>query len=321
MKPDITKIRKHADGFRGRFFFDAERGDLAYLADECERKECDCEPSYNADGDIDCSTCIGFMEDGENMGEPIADMLNAVSGLLVECELLTRERDTAYQAGHDNAMSDPRPDIVGTIDAIERVLVLEGELADKTRERDEACRQLRVALAEVEEYKGHTREAYDDRDAAVARAEQADLARDNIEARIIGLIEAALVGPVVVPDDVSRETGRMVEAVRIARRRAENSVPSARAEAAERERDDALRDLHKLVLSTHAALDTAGVPEATRAETRIEALAKQRDDHAAQNEEHKRRISVARRIAWRAAELGGADASSSAIVSILDELE
>jgi hypothetical protein len=53
------------------------------------------------------------------------------------------------------------------------------------------------------------------RDAAIARAEQAEIDRDAIESRIVALIEAALVDAVEVPAWASHETARIVNAVRI----------------------------------------------------------------------------------------------------------
>lgn len=92
---DRQRLRADVAGFAGRFFYDAERSDLAFVAARCEARECDCPPSYNSDGEIDCSRCIGFLEDGEAVGEPMARMLNAVGPLLDEVDTWHRiaERD------------------------------------------------------------------------------------------------------------------------------------------------------------------------------------------------------------------------------------
>lgn len=90
MTLDLAKLRALCDGFRGRFFYDAERGDLAYIAAACERKECDCEPSYNADGDIDCSHSLSDWEGEDHLNEPLADMLNALPACLDEIERLRK---------------------------------------------------------------------------------------------------------------------------------------------------------------------------------------------------------------------------------------
>jgi hypothetical protein len=79
----LKQLRADVAGFTGRFFHDEERGDIAYIAKRCEDKECDCEPSYNADGDIDCS--VSLLDDTGNVddiGHPIARMLNALAVLL-----------------------------------------------------------------------------------------------------------------------------------------------------------------------------------------------------------------------------------------------
>jgi hypothetical protein len=103
--PDPAGLRGLCDGFRGRFFYDVERGDLGFVASKCERKECDCEPSYNADGDIDCSVCIGDMDHGADTGEPIAQMLNAIPGLLDEVERLRMDRDSYANSGFEAQLS------------------------------------------------------------------------------------------------------------------------------------------------------------------------------------------------------------------------
>jgi hypothetical protein len=94
-------------------------------------------------------------------------------------------------------------------------------------QRDEARRE-RDAAGRASIDKGVALfHAENERDAAIARAEAADLARDHLEARIVALIDAAHAGPVEVPSDVSREVARVVNAVRInvrMRERAEESL-------------------------------------------------------------------------------------------------
>jgi hypothetical protein len=59
---------------------------------------------------------------------------------------------------------------------------------ETARERDTATHQLRIALAEVDEYKQHTREAYEERDAAIARAEHSEAERDNYRSMLCDLL-------------------------------------------------------------------------------------------------------------------------------------
>lgn len=71
-----------------------------------------------------------------------------------------------------------------------------------------------------------------ERDAAIRE-------RDNIEARIVSTLDAAFAGPVDPCGDMSHEVARIVNAVRIRERML--ATATARAESAERERDEALR--------------------------------------------------------------------------------
>jgi hypothetical protein len=57
------------------------------------------------------------------------------------------------------------------------------------------------------------------------------------------------------------------------------------------ERDEAKETLNDLVLSTHEVLDRAGIPEAPRAESRIEALAVQRDAALARAERAEKELA------------------------------
>jgi hypothetical protein len=82
--PDPAGLRGLCDGFRGRFFYDAERGDIGYIAKACDDKQCDCEVKVNADGDQDCSHSLSDWEGEDHLCEPIAQMLNAIPGLLDE---------------------------------------------------------------------------------------------------------------------------------------------------------------------------------------------------------------------------------------------
>ncbi len=89
---DVEKLRRDCDGFRGRFFYDAEHGDLGYIAKDCDDRQCDCERNLDSDGNQDCSVSIADVDD---VYEPIAGMLNAVPALIAEIEQLRVERDTA----------------------------------------------------------------------------------------------------------------------------------------------------------------------------------------------------------------------------------
>lgn len=84
---DRQRLRADVAGFAGRFFYDVERGDLAFVAAKCEARECDCPPSYNSDGDIDCS--VSLNDPDEHVGESLARMLNAVGPLLDELDTVT----------------------------------------------------------------------------------------------------------------------------------------------------------------------------------------------------------------------------------------
>ena len=88
MKADITQVRSDLDGFTGRFFYDAERGDIGWIAADCDAKHCDCEVKLNADGDQDCSHSLSDWEGEDHINEPIVRMLNAVPELLAEVERL-----------------------------------------------------------------------------------------------------------------------------------------------------------------------------------------------------------------------------------------
>lgn len=76
---DLSAVRAHVDGFRGRFFYDAEYGDLACIAKDCD--DCACDHPRNRDGDPDCVMSLDGPLD-EHVGQPIAEMLNAIPALL-----------------------------------------------------------------------------------------------------------------------------------------------------------------------------------------------------------------------------------------------
>lgn len=84
---NIPEIRADVHGFDGRFFADAERGDIGYIAKDCDDKQCDCEVKVNDDGDQDCSHSLYDWEHEDHINEPIARMLNAVGPL---CDEITR---------------------------------------------------------------------------------------------------------------------------------------------------------------------------------------------------------------------------------------
>lgn len=91
MTVDVEAIRAAARGFTGRFFYDPERGDLAFIAAECDERTCDCERKLNSDGEQDCSVSLADYD--EEVGESMAVMLNAVRPLLAAYEQACGERD------------------------------------------------------------------------------------------------------------------------------------------------------------------------------------------------------------------------------------
>lgn len=99
---DTSKLRADVGGFTGRFFYDEECGDIAYIAEDCDNKQCDCEEKLNADGDQDCS--VSLLDDTGNVddiGEPIVRMLNAVGPLLDTIEALRAEVERLKQDRYD----------------------------------------------------------------------------------------------------------------------------------------------------------------------------------------------------------------------------
>lgn len=80
---DRARLVEFARGFRGRFFFDEERGDVAFIAKDCEDRQCDCEVKTTSDGDQDCSVSLYDIDD---VGELVASVLSALPELLAENE-------------------------------------------------------------------------------------------------------------------------------------------------------------------------------------------------------------------------------------------
>ncbi len=149
----LQKLREHTRGFTGRFFYDAERGDIAYIAKKCDERTCDCERKLNSDGEQDCSVSIGDYD--EEVAEPIVAMLNAVPAvpaLLAEIEQLQRDNASWANSDFERQLSDANAEIERL-----RVLVqMQGDAAH--RERDEA-------RAEAERLDAALSEEIDERDA------------------------------------------------------------------------------------------------------------------------------------------------------------
>ena len=128
MTIDTKQLRADALGLAGRFFYDAERGDIAYIAKDCDDRTCDCEKKLNSDGDQDCAFSIADGLD-DHVAEPLVRMLNAVGPLLdelaavkAECERLRRDNDSWSGSDLERQLSDAR-----------------SQLAAVTKARDEAC--------------------------------------------------------------------------------------------------------------------------------------------------------------------------------------
>lgn len=87
-------------GFEGRFFYDAERGDIGWIAKDCDDKQCVCEVKTNADGDQDCSHSLYDWEGEDHINEPIVRMLNrhhALSEQLMAAMEVVKERDETIE--------------------------------------------------------------------------------------------------------------------------------------------------------------------------------------------------------------------------------
>jgi hypothetical protein len=169
---NVKELRKDCDGFKGRFFYDGERGDLAYIAKDCDDRQCDCEVKTNSDGDQDCSESIADIDEA---WEPIARMLNALPEALDEIERL--------RAG----MGDDTATLYA-----ENLLLFRREIDLVTKERDEA-RALKVpaSATEVLRVQMLAATAVAERDESVA--ETASLRASNERLRTL-LVEACDIG-------------------------------------------------------------------------------------------------------------------------------
>lgn len=160
---DIQQARRLRDGFRGRFFYDAERDDIGYIRKECDDKRCDCEQKLNADGDQDCSISVASSTWDDHVAEGIVAMLNAFPALLDEVERL-RSDEATMKLSRMLGLGDPvRPDIHAKV----------------CRQRDELNRQLAAA------------------DAALASAHSE---RDGLRAERDAAWEALLRGPITTQE-------------------------------------------------------------------------------------------------------------------------
>lgn len=104
MSIDIKQLRADVAGFNGRFFYDAEHGDIAYIARECDEKQCECPRRPNPDGDQDCSVSINDFD--EAVFEPIARVLNSTRAALARIAELERLVVEACELGEE-ANGDP----------------------------------------------------------------------------------------------------------------------------------------------------------------------------------------------------------------------
>ena len=98
---NLAQVRELLDGFTGRFFYDAESGDIGWIAKDCDDRTCDCERKTNSDGDQDCSHSLSDWEGEDHINEPLVRMLNAVPELLAEVERLRSQLNTATTIGRD----------------------------------------------------------------------------------------------------------------------------------------------------------------------------------------------------------------------------
>lgn len=99
---DLDNLRRLVAGWDGRFFHDVVRGDIAFVAADCEAKHCDCEVKHDSDGEQDCSVSVAAVDCGDvdDVGEPLATMLNALPGILADHARLTREVEAERDAHH-----------------------------------------------------------------------------------------------------------------------------------------------------------------------------------------------------------------------------
>jgi len=140
------------------------------------------------------------------------------------------------------------------VDARARLDSVERQYADQYKAWQSALSTISTLRGELEEARG-------ERDRAV-------LYRDNLEARIVGAIDAAFVGAAAVPLDMSHEVMWLVNCIRIRERML--ATATARAEAAE-------AGLALLRDTCNAAVDRFVAAEARETET----VAKERDRIAA----------------------------------------
>jgi hypothetical protein len=142
MTIDTKQLRADVAGFNGRFFWDAECADLAYIAKFCDDRQCDCPRRRNPDGDQDCSVPIGGVGGvDETVGEPVARMLNAVGPLLDEVERLRELIDPFYEHADEH-----KSEVIASLGTAigkqgELVATLQEQLAAMTAARNEACRE------------------------------------------------------------------------------------------------------------------------------------------------------------------------------------
>lgn len=192
---DIKAARELANAWRGRFFYDEERGDLAYIAKDCDDRQCDCEIRRNADGDQDCAESVEDIDDG--LAE-VAKMLALVPQLLDRVEEMDRHlsdawaeiyrlreshglrdegyADADYQAVAENIANDPR-----WANRKDSQRVARWALTIRN-ERDEA----RTALAQAERERDELREHIRDIETAKPGTELATVQqqRDDFAAEI-----------------------------------------------------------------------------------------------------------------------------------------
>lgn len=185
---EIAKLRAVVHGFRGRFFFDAERGDLAFIAEECEAQQCECERKTNSDGDQDCSLSVGDMDaDIDDVGEPIAEMLNALPVLLDEVERLAaaheRVRDELMAANLDVSTDDAPETFAHHVFVLRMAMEARGENMDelaKDRDRLRALLGEALTIAERHIFIPHVDERVDYTRARVVAVYSGAVHRDHI---------------------------------------------------------------------------------------------------------------------------------------------
>lgn len=94
MTMNIEELRRLVTGWNGRFFYDEERGDIAYVAAACDAKQCDCEVRRNSDGDQDCSQSLYDIDDAP---QHAVIAINALGPLLDELERLRAVYEAAVK--------------------------------------------------------------------------------------------------------------------------------------------------------------------------------------------------------------------------------